>query len=117
MKDDNGEMMGLVYLPDHKQPIPSAVMANEGFGRISRLLQHQVPVTVSLNIKTEFPGDHEPGYNTIAQIPGSDPELKEQVVMVGGHLDSWIPGTGATDHGAQLSPWKHHREHRVLHAH
>jgi hypothetical protein len=101
MKDDNGESMGLfVYLPDHKQPIPSAVMANEGFGRISRLLQHEVPVTVSLNIKTEFTGDHEQGYNTIAEIPGTDPELKNQVVMVGGHLDSWIAGTGATDDGA-----------------
>src|SRR5580693_4757678 len=101
MRDDNGESMGLfVYLPDHKQPIPSAVMANEGFGRISRLLQHEVPVTVSLNIKTEFTGDHEQGYNTIAEIPGTDPELKDQVVMVGGHLDSWIAGTGATDDGA-----------------
>jgi carboxypeptidase Q len=101
MRDDNGETMGqFVYLPDHKQPIPSAVMANEGFGRISRLLQHEVPVTVSLNIKTEFTGDHEQGYNTIAEISGTDPELKDQVVMVGGHLDSWIAGTGATDDGA-----------------
>ena len=57
-------------------------------------------MTVSLNIKTEFTGDHEQGYNTIAKIPGTDPELKDQVVMVGGHLDSWIAGTGATDDGA-----------------
>jgi carboxypeptidase Q len=101
MKDDNGEQMGhRVFLPDHKQPIPSAVVANEAFGRISRLLEHNVPVTVSLNINTEFTGDHEAGYNTIAEIPGVDPELKSQVVMVGGHLDSWIAGTGATDNGA-----------------
>lgn len=101
MKDDNGEMFGqFVYLPDHKQPIPSAVIANEAFGRISRLLEHNVPVTVDLSIHTEFTGDHEQGNNVIAEIPGSDPALKNQVVMAGGHLDSWIAGTGATDDGA-----------------
>jgi hypothetical protein len=101
MRDDNNEAMGeRVYMPDHRQPIPSAVLANEGFGRISRLLAADVPVTVTLNIDTKFTGDHEQGYNTIAEIPGSDARLKDQVVMVGGHLDSWIAGTGATDDGA-----------------
>jgi carboxypeptidase Q len=101
MRDDNNEAMGLrVYLPDHKQPVPSAVVANEAFGRISRLLTHGVPVTLDLNINTQFTGDHEQGYNTIADIPGTDPRLKDQIVMAGGHLDSWIAGTGATDDGA-----------------
>jgi hypothetical protein len=101
MRDDNNEAMGLrVYLPDHKQPVPSAVVANEAFGRISRLLTHGVPVTLDLNINTQFTGDHEQGYNTIAEIPGTDPRLKDQIVMAGGHLDSWIAGTGATDDGA-----------------
>jgi carboxypeptidase Q len=100
-KDDNGEMFGEhAFLADHKQPIPSAVVANEAFGRISRLLEHNVPVTLKLNIQTEFTGDHEQGYNVIAEIPGTDPVLKSQVVMAGGHLDSWIAGTGATDDGA-----------------
>jgi carboxypeptidase Q len=101
MRDDNNESMGLfVYLPDHKQPIPSVVLANEAFGRISRLLEHHVPVTLSVSIHTEFTGEHEQGYNTIAEIPGTDAKLKEQLVMAGGHLDSWIAGTGATDDGA-----------------
>ncbi len=101
VRDDNAEQMGgEVYLPDHKQPIPSAVLSSENFGRVSRLLEHRVPVTVSVTIHTEFTGDHEQGYNTIAEIPGGDPNLKDQVVMVGGHLDSWIAGTGATDDGA-----------------
>lgn len=101
MRDDNNEAMGqLVYLPDHKQPIPSAVLANEAFGRVARLLERNVPVTLSLNIATEFTGDHQQGYNTIAEIPGADPKLKDQVVMFGGHLDSWIAGSGATDDGA-----------------
>ncbi len=101
VRDDNGEELGeLSYLPDHKQPIPSAVLSSENFGRVSRLLKQSVPVTVSVAINTAFTGDHEQGYNTIAEIPGSDAKLKDQVVMVGGHLDSWIAGTGATDDGA-----------------
>jgi carboxypeptidase Q len=101
IRDDNGEQMGENgYLPDHKQPVPSAVISSENFGRAGRLLGHDVPVTVSVAINTEFTGDHEQGYNTIAEIPGADSNLKDQVVMVGGHLDSWIAGTGATDDGA-----------------
>ena len=101
MRDDNNEAMGQrVFMADHKQPIPSVVLANEGFGRISRLLEASVPVTVTMNVDTKFTGEHEQGYNTIAEIPGTDPKLKDQVVMVGGHLDSWIAGTGATDDGA-----------------
>jgi hypothetical protein len=101
MRDDNSEMFGeIVFLPDHKQPIPAAVIAHEAFGRISRLLEHNVPVTLDLDIHTEFTGDHEQVYNTVAEIPGVDPALKDQVVMAGGHLDSWIAGTGATDDGA-----------------
>ena len=101
MRDDNNEAMGQrVFMADHKQPIPSVVLANEGFGRMARLLQANVPVTATVNINTVFTGDHEQGYNTIAEIPGTDPKLKDQVVMVGGHLDSWIAGTGATDNGA-----------------
>jgi carboxypeptidase Q len=101
VRDDNGEMMDETsFLPDHRQPIPSAVLSSENFGRVSRLLEHSVPVTVSVAINTEFTGDHEQGFNTVAEIPGADAALKDQVVMVGGHLDSWIAGTGATDDGA-----------------
>ncbi len=101
VRDDNSEqLVELAFLPAHKQPIPSAVVASENFGRVSRLLEHQVPVTVSVTINTEFTGDHAEGFNTIAEIPGTDPKLKDQLVMVGGHLDSWIAGTGATDDGA-----------------
>jgi carboxypeptidase Q len=57
-------------------------------------------VSVEINIDTKFTGEHEHAYDTVAEIPGTDPKLKDQVVMVGGHLDSWIAGTGATDNGA-----------------
>ena len=76
------------------------MIANEAFGRMHRLVSHGVRVTARLNIATKFYGEHELGNNVIAEIAGTDPALKDQVVMFGGHLDSWIAGTGATDNGA-----------------
>lgn len=80
--------------------IPNAVMTAEMYGRVARLLAANVPVKLEVNIDTKFTGDHEHGFNTVAEIPGTDPKLKDQVVMVGAHLDSWISGTGATDNAA-----------------
>lgn len=99
--DDTGRGLGWrVYSPEHKQAIPAAVIADEAFGRMQRLVSHDVRVSVRLNIATRFTGEHETGNDVIAEIPGTDPALKDQVVMLGGHLDSWIAGTGATDDGA-----------------
>ena len=101
LRDDTGQSMGwYVYRPERKQPIPSAVISNDAFGRIHRLVSHNVPVSLRINVQTQFTGDHVQGEDVLAEIPGSDPALKNQVVMLGGHLDSWIAGTGATDDGA-----------------
>jgi hypothetical protein len=99
--DDTGSSFGwFVYQKEHKQAIPSAVVSEDGYGRMARLVSHDVPVTVKLNINTRFGADHVDGENVVGDIPGTDPALKNQIVMVGGHLDSWIAGTGATDNGA-----------------
>ena len=99
--DDNGAAMGRTpYIRGHEMKVPTVVMAIENYGRVYRLLEAHVPVSIQMDVETKFTGDHEHGYDTIAEIPGTDPSLKEQVVMVGGHLDSWIAGTGATDNGA-----------------
>ncbi|UWZ84557.1 M20/M25/M40 family metallo-hydrolase [Occallatibacter riparius] len=99
--DDNGATLGRTpYLADKKVEIPVIVAAIESYGRLYRLTQAHVPTSVELDVQTKFTGDHEHGFDTVAEIPGTDPKLKEQVVMVGGHLDSWIAGTGATDNGA-----------------
>lgn len=101
LHDDTNSSFGwFVFQPAHRQPIPEEVIATEAWNRMSRLLDHHVPVTVTASVNTQTSGDHEQGYDTIAEIPGTDPALKDQVVMVGGHLDSWIGGTGATDNGA-----------------
>ena len=99
--DDNGATLGRTpYIAEKRVRVPVVVAAIESYGRLFRLIQAHVPVTVQLDVETRVTGEHEHGFDTIAEIPGTDPTLKDQVVMVGGHLDSWIAGTGATDNGA-----------------
>jgi carboxypeptidase Q len=99
--DDNGaNLVRGAQVKENAVTIPNAVMMIEHYNRLARLLENHVPVTLEVNIETKFTGDHEHGFDTVAEIPGNDPKLKNQVVMVGGHLDSWISGTGATDNGA-----------------
>jgi hypothetical protein len=99
--DDNGATLGRTpYVADKQVKVPVAVAAIESYGRLYRLTQAHAPVSVEIDVETKFTGDHEHAFNTVAEIPGTDPKLKEQVVMVGGHLDSWTAGTGATDNGA-----------------
>ena len=99
--DDNGaNLVRNAQVKANAVTIPNAVMMIEHYNRLGRLLQNHVPVTLEVNVETKVTGDHEHGFDTVAEIPGTDPKLKDQVVMVGGHLDSWISGTGATDNGA-----------------
>ena len=99
--DDSGaDLQFFAYQREHMNSVPVAVMAIENYGRVYRLVKAHVPVTIELNIDAKFIGDHEHGFDTVAEIPGTDPKLKDELVMVGGHLDSWASGTGATDNGA-----------------
>ncbi len=99
--DDNGANLARdAQKKENAITVPNAVMMIEHYNRLGRLLENHVPVTLEVNIETRFTGDHEHGFDTVAEIPGTDPKLKNEVVMVGGHLDSWISGTGATDNGA-----------------
>jgi carboxypeptidase Q len=98
---DNGAGFGWeAYKRETANPLPVVVMAIENYGRVYRLLKAHVPVTLEMNVDTKFTGDHEHGFDTIAEIPGTDPKLQDELVMVGGHLDSWASATGATDNGA-----------------
>jgi hypothetical protein len=78
---------------------PSFVFSREHYGRIMRMLDRKIPVKLSLSVDATFKESVE-GFNVVAEIPGTDPRLRQQVVMLGGHLDSWHSGTGATDNGA-----------------
>ena len=77
---------------------PQVVVAAEQYNRIVRLVERGIPVQLEVNIAARFYDDDPMGYNVIAEIPGTD--LKEQVVMIGGCLDSWHAATGATDNAA-----------------
>ena len=78
--------------------VPSITVAVEQWDRIARLLAQKKDVELELNVVNKFYDDDNKQYNTIAEIPGTD--KKDEIVMVGAHLDSWHAGTGATDNGA-----------------
>ncbi|MCU1278688.1 MAG: peptidase, partial [bacterium] len=78
--------------------IPSVVLAPEHYNRLVRLVDRKVPTQVELDVDAHFNDDAPDGYNVIAEIPGR--KKRDEVVMLGGHLDSWHTGTGATDNGA-----------------
>ena len=73
-------------------------MASEHYNRIARLLEHNMPVTIELNVQNRFVDDTLDAFNVIAEIPGTD--RADEVVMLGAHFDSWHAGTGATDNAA-----------------
>jgi carboxypeptidase Q len=75
-------------------------VSKEDYLRLQRLQRSQTKVVLEINVQNKWYTDDLTGYNVIAEIPGIDPKLKSQVVMLGGHLDSWHSGTGATDNAA-----------------
>ncbi len=83
--------------------VPVITVALEHFNRLARLVDKKFPVQVEVNVQAQFFDDDTKGYDTIAEIPGTDPKLKEQIVMLGGHMDSWHAGEGATDNGAGVA--------------
>ena len=87
--------------PNKPKVIPQAVVAAEQYNRIVRLVARGVPVKLEININTRFYDQDLMSYNVIGEIPGTD--LKDEIVMIGGCLDSWHGGTGATDNAAGAS--------------
>jgi hypothetical protein len=86
---------------DLKKPvaIPAVVLMPEQYNRIARLLDHKIPVKLEFNIDNDIDESHPDCFNVIGEIPGTGPH-KDQIVMLGGHFDSWHGGTGATDNAA-----------------
>ncbi len=80
--------------------LPQATMASEDYNRLVRMIQQGVKPQMSVKIDAQYHDEDQMGYNTIAEIRGTDPQLKDEIVMLGGHLDSWHASTGATDNAA-----------------
>ena len=89
---------GAGYKPGDPAGVPSLVMAIENYGRISRLIDRDIPVELEIDVRNQFYDSDPNAYNTVAEIPGTD--KSGEIVMLGAHLDSWHAGTGATDNAA-----------------
>jgi carboxypeptidase Q len=81
--------------------LPQITVASEQYNRMMRMMQAGEKVRMTVDLQVEYQDQDNMGYNTVAEIPGSD--LKDEVVMLGGHMDSWHSGTGATDNGAGVA--------------
>jgi len=77
--------------------LPKMVLAGEHYNMIARMLERKLPVKLRVNVQAKFLDQDRNSYNVLAELPGTDPLLKDQVVMLGAHLDSWHTATGATD--------------------
>jgi Zn-dependent M28 family amino/carboxypeptidase len=86
--------------PSDPPTAPQLVLAVEHYGRIWRTLERKVPVTMEIDVKNTFHDADRNSYNILAELPGSDPTLASEIVMLGGHFDGWHAGTGATDNAA-----------------
>ncbi len=77
--------------------VPSIIMSSEHYNMIAGMIEHHIPVKLRVAVRATYQEADTNAYNIIADIPGSDPALKDQVVMLGAHIDSWHTGVGATD--------------------
>ncbi|RSK36104.1 M28 family metallopeptidase [Hymenobacter metallilatus] len=91
---------GAPYAADAKPVLPELEMAPEDQLRLIRLAEAGIAVEIELETRTRFQTQDLKGYNVVAEIPGTDKKLKSEIVMLGGHLDSWHAATGATDNAA-----------------
>jgi len=106
---DSGRAYGIIvqqsasgYNENPNSPnLPTLLMGNEDYGRIYRTstIDH-IAVVLKVNIHNEFYPEGRTVYNVVGELPGTDKDKADEVVMAGGHFDSWNPATGATDNAA-----------------
>ena len=100
--NDAGRAHGIIIAQqngtyDWTRAVPTLVMRNEDYGRITRIIADGTPVTLKIDIQNKEYPEGTTAYNAIGEIPGTD--KKDEIVMLGGHYDSWHDATGATDNG------------------
>jgi hypothetical protein len=83
---------------DDPLPPPSVGLASEHYNRLARLLEHKVPVTVEFDVENQIIEEKQDSFTVVAEIPGTT--KRDEIVMLGAHIDSWTFGTGATDNAA-----------------
>ncbi len=90
---------GVTYKIGDPEPLPEIVLPLEDGGRMARLLKRGEKVEMELDLKNVFTNNAQIN-NVVAEIPGTDPKLKDEVVLIGAHLDSWHGGTGGADNSS-----------------
>src|SRR5205814_8362186 len=80
---------------------PQITLAAEDYNRLVRMIEQGEKLKMAVDLQVQFHNDDPMAYNTVAAIPGTD--LKDEIVMLGAHMDSWHSGTGATDNGAGVA--------------
>lgn len=88
------------YLKINQPLIPEMIVSTEACLKMQRLIHSGIRVKLDIDLKTKLLSDDTKGYNVVGEIPGTDPKLKAELVILGGHLDSWASATGATDNAA-----------------
>ena len=99
IKTSEGEH-GTVFVLGRDQgenAVPTVVLSGEHYNMIARMLERGMPVKLRVNVQSHYVTDDPNSYNVLADMPGVDPQLKSEVVLIGAHLDSWHTGTGASD--------------------
>ncbi len=91
------------YAMDAPATPPQITMAPEHYNRIVRLINSGFPVSIDLSVDVAFKTDDPMEYNVIGEIPGTDPEIGDEIVMLGAHFDGWHAGTGTTDNASGSS--------------
>lgn len=100
---DAGERRGLIRVDStngygETPQVPGVAIANADYGRIARVLQSGKPVTMRVNVQNRFHPEGRTAYNIVGEISGSD--KRDEVVMLGAHLDGWTPASGSADDAA-----------------
>jgi hypothetical protein len=93
----HGTIFVLGQSRDDDDAVPTVVLAAEHYNMIARMIERGVGVRLAVSVESRFHEDDTNGYNVIAEIPGVDPRIGDEVVMIGAHLDSWHSAAGATD--------------------
>jgi len=93
------------YQENEPKPLPYFSVLPEHFGRLIRLLKQNITPRIRLNLETVFYNEPENSVNILGEITGSDANLKSELLLVGGHFDSWHSATGATDNGVNCMVW------------
>ena len=100
VKPSRGEH-GTVFVTgrdDGPGAVPSITLSAEHYNLIVQMLEQNVPVKLRINLQSKYSDDNGGNaYNVLAELAGADPVVRDEVVMIGAHLDSWHTGTGATD--------------------